>query len=219
MELTWFGHACFRFRGREATVITDPPDPALGYAIPRLPVNVLTCSHQHPGHGYLDMCSDGCKALTGPGEYEIAGVFITGVHTYHDDVKGVERGRNVVFAVTVDDVTVAHLGDLGHQLTAEQRAELPTIDVLLVPVGGVTTINGAQAAELVTQLQPHVVIPMHYRTAAEHTQPLETVERFLREIGQKEVAPQNRVNVTKSNLPDQLQVIVLEAQGLKGDGR
>lgn len=222
MELTWLGHSCFRLRGREAVVVTDPPQPALGYALARLgggtnaAPNIVTVSHGHPGHNYLDIGGAESKVLTGPGEYEIAGVFVTGLATYHDDSSGAKRGRNIVFAITLDDVTVVHLGDLGHLLSASQIEQLPEIDVLLTPVGGVSTIDGAQAAELVAQLQPRLVVPMHFQTDMEHTQRLEKADRFLREIGQREAVPQGRLNVTRSNLPNPTQVVLLEALGIKG---
>lgn len=216
MELTWFGHSCFRLRGREATVVTDPPEPALGYALGKLQPDVVTLSHGHPGHRFTGLCADGCKVVSGPGEYEIAGVFITGVPTFHDAEGGAQRGKNTAYAIAIDELSVGHLGDLGHVPTGRLTEDLGNVDVLLVPVGGRHTINAAQAAELIALLEAKVVVPMHYRTAAPHTAELDPVERFLKEMGRGEVAPQAKLAVTRSSLPAETQVVVLEPQGVRG---
>jgi L-ascorbate metabolism protein UlaG (beta-lactamase superfamily) len=216
VELTWFGHSCFRLRGREATVITDPPAAALGYAPGRLQADIVTISHQHPGHNNAEFCAPPCRVISGPGEYEAAGVFITGVAAYHDAQEGKERGKNTVFAIAIDDVTVGHLGDLGHPLSAQLIEALGNVDVLLVPVGGQSTIDAAKAAELVAALEVKLVIPMHYRTNAAHTAELAPVERFLKEMGRAESAPQAKLNISRSSLPAETQVVVLEAVASRG---
>ena len=216
MELTWFGHSCFRLRGREATVITDPPSTALGYTPGRPQADIVTISHQHPGHNNTEFCTPPCRVISGPGEYEAAGVFITGVAAFHDDQDGKERGKNTIFAIAIDDVTVGHLGDLGHPLSAQLIEALGNVDVLLVPVGGQHTIDAAKAAELVAALEVKLVIPMHYRTAAAHTADLAPVERFLKEMGRAESAPQAKLNITRSSLPAETQVVVLEAVASRG---
>lgn len=216
MELTWVGHSCFRLRGREATVITDPPVASLGYNLARLQADAVTISHQHAGHNNTSFCADPCKVITGPGEYEVAGVFITGVPAYHDAGEGKERGKNVVYAIAIDDVTIAHLGDIGHPVSAQMKEVLGTVDVLLLPVGGASTIDVAKAAELAAALDPKLVIPMHYRTTAEHTSALAPVERFLKEMGRAETAPQAKLNITRASLPAEMQVVVLEPTGIRG---
>jgi len=218
VEVTWLGHACFRLRGRETTVITDPPRPALGYSLSRLAADVVTLSHDHPGHNYGDICGEGCRVISGPGDYEVAGVFITGVQTYHDADQGKARGKNVIYAISLEEVTICHVGDLGHALTSQTIEAIGNVDVLLAPVGGHSTIGAAQAAELVAALQPKIVIPMHYRTSAEHTAALDPVERFLKEMGRAEGTAQPRLSVTKSSLPGETQVVVLEPVGNRGGG-
>ena len=147
--------------------------------------------------------------VTGPGEYEISGVLIIGIATFHDGEKGKKRGRNTVYVMEVDEVSVCHLGDLGHVLTIEQVEELDNVDVLLLPVGGVSTINAPMAAEVVRQLEPKVVVPMHYKTEALSWE-LEPVTRFLKEMGVKEVKSQPKLSLTKPSLPVTMQVYLLD---------
>lgn len=216
MELTWFGHSCFRLRGREATVITDPPSSSLGYNPGRQQADIVTISHLHPGHNNTDFCTGACRVISGPGEYEAAGVFVTGVPAFHDAQEGKERGKNTIFAIAIDDVTVGHLGDLGHLLTAQMIEALGNVDVLLVPVGGQNTIDASKAAELVAAMEVKLVVPMHYRTSAEHTAALAPVERFFKEMGRAESAPLAKLNVSRSSLPSETQVVVLEPLGNRG---
>src|SRR6185312_569759 len=190
-------HACFRLRGREATVVTDPPDAALGYSPGRLQADIVTISHDHPGHNNRGICGEDCTVIDGPGEYEVAGVFVTGVSTFHDAQEGKARGKNVAYSIAIDAVIIGHLGDLGHTLSSKLIEDLGNIDVLLLPVGGGNTITAAQAAELVAAMETKLVIPMHYRTSIPHTANLEPVERFLKEMGRGESAPQAKLNVSK----------------------
>ena len=171
--------------------------------------HIVTVSHQHPGHSYVQGVSGGPRLVTGPGEYEISGILILGMVTFHDGEEGRKRGRNTVYLVEVDEVSICHLGDLGHVLTGEQVEEIGDVDVLLLPVGGVSTINASMAAEVVRQLEPKVVIPMHYKTPA-LVRELEPVEKFLREIGVREVNSQPKLSVTRSSLPDSTQVFLLD---------
>lgn len=208
MEITWLGHSCFKLKGKQATVITDPFSPGTGYTLGKVTAEIITVSHAHPGHSYVQGIGGEPRILKSPGEYESAGVLTVGVHTYHDNEKGTLRGKNTAFVIDIDDVMICHLGDLGHVLTAEQVAEIDGVDVLLVPVGGVSTIDAVQAAQIVRQLEPKVVIPMHYKTDALKRE-LETTDRFLKEMGVKEVVPQPKLTVNKNSLPLTMQVVVL----------
>jgi L-ascorbate metabolism protein UlaG (beta-lactamase superfamily) len=168
-------------------------------------------SHKHAGHSYVRGITGEPKILTGPGEYEISGVLIIGLPTFHDASHGSERGKNTVYLMEVDEVSICHLGDLGHSLTAEQVGELGKVDVLLVPVGGVSTINAPMAAEIMRRLEAKVVIPMHYKTDA-ISRELDPVAKFLKEAGAEQVTPQPKFSVTKSNLPLTTQVVLLDYQ-------
>ena len=208
MEITWLGHSCFKLKGKQATVITDPFSPAIGYALGKVTADIVTVSHPHPGHSYVQGVADEPRVLKSPGEYESGGVLTVGVHTFHDNEKGAQRGKNTVFVIDVDDVMICHLGDLGHVLTAEQVAEINGVDVLLIPVGNVSTIDAVQAAQIVRQLEPKIVIPMHYKTEAEKKD-LETADRFLKEMGVKEAIAQPKLLVNKSSMPLTMQVVML----------
>jgi L-ascorbate metabolism protein UlaG (beta-lactamase superfamily) len=209
MEISWLGHSCFRLKGSHAIVITDPYSPELGYSLGKPTARIVTVSHQHPGHSYIQGIGGQPKVVSRPGEYEINDVLIIGVATFHDRERGVKRGKNTVYLVEMDEIAVCHLGDLGHVLTSEQVEELGNVDVLLLPVGGVSTINAPVAAEVVRQLEPKAVIPMHYKTPALSWE-LEPVERFLKEIGAKQVNSQPKLSLTKSNLPLNTQVFLLD---------
>ncbi len=209
MDISWLGHSCFKIRGSHATVITDPYLPSLGYSLGKPTARIVTVSHQHPGHSYVQGIGGEPRLVTGPGEYEISGVLIIGIATFHDEEKGRKRGKNTIYLMEVDEVSVCHLGDLGHTLTTEQVEELDNVDVLLLPVGGVSTINAPMAAEVVRQLEPKVVVPMHYKTKALNWE-LESADRFLKEMGVKEVNSQPKLSLTKSSLPATMQVFLLE---------
>ncbi|MFQ5880482.1 MAG: MBL fold metallo-hydrolase [Dehalococcoidia bacterium] len=212
MDITWLGHACFRLRARDVAIVTDPCPPEVGYRLGRLSADVVTLSHDHPGHTYLKAVAGSPRVVGGPGEYEIAGAFITGVATYHDRQRGEQRGKNTVYVIAVEGLRVCHLGDLGHAPTSDQVEEMGGVDVLLVPVGGQATLSAAQAAEVVSLLEPRVVVPMHYQTPATSV-PLDPVEPFLKEMGQEAVEATPRLSLTRSNLPHELQVAVLDYRG------
>ncbi|GAG09229.1 unnamed protein product, partial [marine sediment metagenome] len=147
MEITWLGHSCFRIRGKEATLLTDPYDGSIGYSLGKPKANIVTSSHSHPGHGFTSGVGGAPRIVHGPGEYEVSGVFITGIGTFHDAEKGRERGGNTIYLIEMEDMTLCHLGDLGHPLSSEQVEETSGVEVLLVPVGGLSTIDASQAAE------------------------------------------------------------------------
>jgi L-ascorbate metabolism protein UlaG (beta-lactamase superfamily) len=209
MEITWLGHACFRVRGREATILIDPYGKEHGN-LGRPSADIVLVSHAHPGHSHVDAVAGAPRTLSEPGEYEIKSIPIVGVQTAHDGEGGRRRGRNVAWVFQLEEISVCHLGDIGATLTSGQAEELGSVDVLLVPVGGHNTVNAAQAAEIVTQLEPKIVIPMHYAVAGRSETPLEPVDAFLRQQGAAGAEPQARLTVTRPSLPDETQVILLE---------
>jgi L-ascorbate metabolism protein UlaG (beta-lactamase superfamily) len=208
MEITWLGYSCFRLKGKQNTIITDPVSPDFGYSLGKITADIVTISHEHPGHSYIQGIGGEPKVLTGPGEYEISGVLTLGLQTYHDSERGAQRGKNTIFVFEMDDLVICHLGDLGHTLDAEQIEKINSADVLLVPVGGVSTIDAIQAAEIVRRVEPKIVIPMHYKTLV-LKRDLAPVDRFLKEMGVKEAVPQPKLIVNKNSLPLTLQVVVL----------
>ena len=211
MEITWLGHSCFKIRGKQATIITDPFSPGMGYSLGKASANIVTVSQQHQDHNYSAGIAGSPKVVQRPGEYEIAGVLIIGLATYHDASKGAERGKNTVFVMETEELSICHLGDLGQPLTDSQIEEIGKVDVLMIPVGGKYTINATTAAAMVRQMEPKIVLPMHYKTPVYQGE-LEPVENFLREFGTQQATPQPKLNVNKNNLPLTSQVILLEYQ-------
>jgi L-ascorbate metabolism protein UlaG (beta-lactamase superfamily) len=210
LDVTWLGHACFRLRGRGAAVVTDPYPPTIGLKLARMDADLVTVSHDHDDHSYTQVVRDGAYEVRGPGEYEVAGVSVIGLPTYHDDEKGAKRGRNTVYLIEIDDVRICHLGDLGHKLDDGEAEAVASPDVLLVPVGGRATINGEVAAEVVRQLEPRYVVPMHYAIAGLKLE-LDTVDRFLKEMGVAASEAQPKLSVQKSSVSEyETKVVVLE---------
>jgi L-ascorbate metabolism protein UlaG (beta-lactamase superfamily) len=211
-EIRWFGHACFRIRAREATILTDPVPRSFGYKVEKQRADIVTVSHAHPGHVAFDMLNGEYKLVDRPGEFEMHDVFITGVQTYHDDQLGAERGKNTVFLIEVESLMICHLGDLGHELTEAQAEAMNSVDVLFVPVGGNDVLDGGQASAVVAQIEPRIVIPMQYRTEFGDAQ-REGVERFLKEMAVGDIAPIERLTIRKSDLAEgsyATSVVVLE---------
>ena len=212
MDITWLGHSCFRIRGREAALVTDPCPPASGYSIGKPTADIVTISHDHDNHNFKKAVAGQPVVLDRAGEYEIKGAFVTGVTTYHDDERGAKHGPNIAFVVEMEGIRVCHLGDIGHTPTPEQVEELSGVGVLLVPVGGNTTIDEATAAEVVNILEPSLVIPMHYATPASKDK-LATADRFLKEMGAKEIEAQPKLSLSRGSLPSETQVVLLDYRG------
>jgi L-ascorbate metabolism protein UlaG (beta-lactamase superfamily) len=212
MDITWFGHSCFRLRDRAATIVTDPYGKDIGLLLPRVRADLVTVSHDADDHNCVKGVKSGFKALTGPGEYEVSGVFVTGLELRGEKKKGKEldKPRNTVFLFEFDDLTVCHLGDLDHVPTQAQVEDaLGEVDVLLIPVGGGESLNAAQASEVVSLLEPHIVIPMHYKVK-DLTLKLDPVSKFLKEMGLDNVATQETLKVSRNGLPEETQVVLLE---------
>ena len=215
MEITWYGHSCFRLTERNyATVVTDPFDnKAIGYEALKLKSDIVTVSHDAPGHGNADAVKGTSHVIDGAGEFEIGGVFITGVATDGGSKKKNKEGgaSNTIYVFDYDGITVAHLGDLKHAPTQSEIELLGTVNVALVPVGGGNGLNAAKAAEVISMLEPNLVIPMHYSTPATKLS-LDALNKFLKEMGLSKVDAQPSLKVTRSSLPDETHVIVLEYQ-------
>ena len=213
MEITWFGLSCFRMTERGvATIITDPYENTGGLALPRKDADVVTVSVDLPEHNNVRGVRAGFKDLTGPGEYEVGGVFITGIDIRPDRKKQETAPRNTVFVLDFDGVTVCHLGMLAHVPTQAQVEALGAVNLLLVPVGAEGRLNASQAAEVVSLLEPNLVVPMHYRLKGLQLK-LDPVSKFLKEMGLADLAPQDTLKVTRTGLPEETQVVLLESHG------
>jgi len=211
MEITWYGHSCFRLTERNfVTVVTDPFDSkTVGYDPLKLKAEIVTISHDAPGHNFRDAVKGATHVLTGSGEFEIGGVFITAVQT--DGAKKKEKIRNTVYVFDYDGITVAHLGDIQQIPTQSEIEQLGTVNVALVPVGGGNGLNAAKAAEVVSMLEPDIVVPMHYATPDSKIK-LDELNKFLKEMGLGKQDPQPLLKVTRTSLPSETHVAVLDYQ-------
>lgn len=210
MEITWYGLTCFRLSERGlATVVTDPYPPETGLTFPRLRADILTVSHDDAECRYTSGVRGPYASLDGPGEYEIGGVFITGITTFADNKQGTTRGLNTIFTFDCSGLTVCHLGRLGHVPTQSQVEDLGTVNILLVPVGGGGSLNPARASEVISLFEPSVVIPMYYKIKGLEKN-LDTLSRFLKEMGVEKVDSQDVLKVTRTSLSEETQVVVLE---------
>lgn len=207
MELTWYGMSCFRMVERGlATVVTDPFDASVGLSPPKLRADVITVSHDAPGHNHLSAVKGERRVIQGAGEYEIGGVFITGIAM---DVPQAGNGRpNTLYVFDFEGLTVAHLGDLAFVPSQPQIEDLGTVDVALVPVGGGSALTPSQAAEVISLIEPKIVVPMHYQTGKE-TLKLGPASRFLSEMGIGQLEPIAALKVSKAGLSDETQVVLL----------
>jgi L-ascorbate metabolism protein UlaG (beta-lactamase superfamily) len=211
MEIVWYGHSCFRFIERGmAAVVTDPYDSEVaGYEPLKLRADIVTVSHEAPGHDFINAVKGATHKLTGPGEFEIGGVFITGVQTDSSSKKSDDKPRNTLFLFDFDGLTIAHLGDLRQVPTQSEVEALGTVNVALVPVGGGNGLNAAKAAEVISLLEPNIVIPMHYGLSSSKLE-LDPLSKFLKEMGLTAHESVPSLKVTRTGLPDETKVIVLD---------
>src|SRR5579859_2594307 len=210
-DISWMGHAAFRLRGKDATIVTDPFDKGLGLEVPRPRADIVTISRDDPSQNAAGNIKGEPRVLRAPGEYEVKGVFITGVGTFADNKKGAVQGKNTIFVYELDGLVIAHLGCLGHTLTAAQVDALSNVAVLFVPVGASDLLDPARAVEVIGQIEPSLVVPMMYRTGPE-TANLEPLDRFAKEMGLKEWTPQEKLVLRGGDLPETTQVVVLEVR-------
>lgn len=213
MEITFIAHASFKLRGTKATVVTDPFDPAfLNLNFPKVEADIVTVSHEHADHNFVEGITSDPLVIQGPGEYESKGVNIIGVSSFHDDKNGAERGVNTIYRYEIDGISLVHLGDLGHKLSDLQLELLDGVDILMIPVGGFYTLPVLIAVEVVNQIEPLVIIPMHYYTQnlkGPEFAKLASVDAFLKEMGKEHIEAQIKFNITKDKKPTETSIVVL----------
>jgi L-ascorbate metabolism protein UlaG (beta-lactamase superfamily) len=212
MEIIWYGHACFRIKDQTNTIITDPFDHSLGLALPYPKADIVTISNSAPHHSYIEGVKGEFRVVDGPGEYEIGGTFITGVRMHPTTRNDNGRLDNNVFVIYMEGMTICHLGDLTHVPTQSQVEEMGNIDVLMIPVAGQKALSAAQAAEVISLIEPHIVIPMHYLVPG-LTIELDPVSKFLKEMGAANIDPISALKLTSANLPEETQIVLLELRG------
>lgn len=224
MDITWYGHSCFRITERgEISVVTDPFAEEIGLPVsPRLKGDVVTVSHHAPGHANLDAVKGTNYVLEGPGEYELGGVFFSGIamHTVHEDEAALDGSagektfkRNVAYVIRYGDLAVLHLGDLAHVPDQSTIEALGEVNVVLVPVGGGGALRANEAAEVIALIEPNYIVPMHYMLPG-LTVLLDPVDKFLQEMGVSKAQEEDSLRVTSTTLPEQPQVILLRPQSI-----
>ena len=212
MTITYYGHSCFKItnQGGHVTIVTDPFDKKIGLKPPHISADIVTVSHFHYDHNNIKAIKGEPFIVDGPGEYEIKGIKIKGISSFHDNNKGKEKGLNTIYVIEVDGIKVCHLGDLGQKhLFNSQIEELSQIDVLMIPVGGIYTINGKEAIEIINQIDPKIVIPMHY-LLPKLTIKLDPLEKFLKEVGLSSIKPVDKLILKKKDLKEnEAKIIVM----------
>ena len=212
MIITWLGQACFKMQNKVGpdgvTIVTDPFDKTTGLKPPNFEADIVTVSHDHYDHNNIKTIRGNPFVINSAGEYEIKSVFIEGVESYHDEKQGNERGDNVIYRIDMDNISVTHLGDLGHVLDNKQLEKLTGTDILLIPVGGKYTIDAKKAMEVVSQIEPRIVIPMHYRVKGLKID-VEGVDKFIKEMGVKPTY-EEKLKISKRDLPaEDMELVVL----------
>src|SRR5256712_13382757 len=216
MEVTYFGLNSVRLRCRDASVLIDPYEPKMGLAPVRLTVQIVIRTHDDPTHFSFQGLGSDFHQVTGAGEFEIKGVAMKGIQTYHDAKQGAQLGKNFVYVVDIDELTVCHLGHLGHELNEAQMEAIGSkVDILFVPVGGGSHLNSAQATEIENQIEPKYVVPISYKLPGLTllAQELEGVEKFAKEMGATDLTPQAKLQLTSSPTVDETKLVILEPRG------
>ena len=207
MTITWLGHSCFRIEAKEGSVLTDPFDKEIGLRPPKIKDDIVLVTHQHHDHNNIGDANPEAFIIQNPGEYEKQGIAIRGIQSYHDDKEGAERGLNTIYVLKAEEMTIAHLGDLGHKLTDSQVEEIGDVDVLMIPVGGNYTIDGKMAVEVISQIEPKIIIPMHYKIDG-LTVDIDGPEKFIKELG---LTPEkvDKYKISKKLLPTEEEKLVM----------
>ncbi|OGZ18570.1 MAG: hypothetical protein A2175_01835 [Candidatus Nealsonbacteria bacterium RBG_13_42_11] len=213
MQLTWKGQSCFEIsssqgKDNRVTIVIDPFDEDTGLRLPKLEADVLLITHQHHDHNNKKAVSGNPFLIDGPGEYEVKGVFIQGVQASHG-VSG-EKDQNTIYTINVEDLKICHLGDLGQkELTPEQVEQIGEVDILLIPVGGVSTISAKEAVKIMSQIEPSIIIPMHYQIPKLKIK-LEGLDKFLKTMGMKSVTPLEKLTIKKKDIiSEEAKIVVL----------
>ena len=167
MKIKWFGQSCFMITSKNGTkILTDPYNKMLGYKLPEIEANIVTTSHNHGDHNNIKAVSGDFIHINEAGSFSKDGIDIKGIKTFHDKVLGAKRGKNTIYNFKIDEINICHCGDLGHILNEDLIREIGNVDILIIPVGGRATIDSIDAVKVTKQLNPKVIIPMHYRTKA-----------------------------------------------------
>jgi L-ascorbate metabolism protein UlaG (beta-lactamase superfamily) len=216
MKITWHGQSCFKLvvkvnNGEKITILIDPFDKEIGLNPPRGSADIVIVSHDHHDHNNVKTVSGEPFIVDGPGEYDIKKIFIRGIYSFHDDKKGEERGINTISVIEAEEMKICHLGDLGQkELSDKQLEKIGEVDILMIPVGGTYTINGSEAVKIINQIEPKMVIPMHYKIPGLNLK-LNPVEKFLEEIGGEKEKVEEFSIQKKDLIEEEMKVIVMKS--------
>lgn len=217
MQIIWHGQSCFQIltsqgKNNSLSIVINPFDETIGLRVPKLEADILLITHSHPDHKNIKAVSGNPFLISGPGEYEVKNVFIQGIHSWHDNKEGKERGENTIYTIETEDLKLCHLGDLGQkELTDEQLEEIDEVDILMIPVGGIFTISAKEAVEVIAQIEPKITIPMHYQVSKLKLK-LDGVDKFLKILGIKKMEPVKKLSIKKKDvLPEEAKIVVLES--------
>lgn len=214
MHILWHGQSCFQIivsynKGEQATILIDPFDASIGLKAPSLSADLLLISHSHSDHNNKKAARNAPFLIEGPGEYEIKEIFVQGIDSFHDDQEGKLRGPNTIYSIEAEGLKICHLGDLGQkELTNEQLEKIGDVDILMIPVGGVYTISAKEAGKIISEIEPKIVIPMHYYMPSLKPK-LDKVDIFLKEMGRKTAETEPKLLIKKKDLPEETKIVVL----------
>jgi len=216
MTIIWHGQACFQIvlnknREEKLTIIIDPFSEEVGLRLPKIKADILCISHDHYDHNNKKAILGNPFLIDGPGEYEVKGVYIQGIEAFHDNLSGKERGKVTIYKIEGEEIRICHLGDFGQkELTSEQLEKIGEVDILMIPTGGVYTISAQEASKIISQIEPKIVIPMHYSLPKLKIK-LDGLDRFLKAVGKKGIEPQNKLTIKKKDLlSEENKIVVLK---------
>ncbi len=214
MNISWYGQSCFKIQSKDLVLVTDPFDKAIGLRPPFGAANIVTISHDHKDHNNSEVLKEDPFIVDSAGEFEIKKIFIKGIDSFHDNQQGKERGENVIYKIEMEEIRICHLGDFGQESFADGQLEkIGQIDILFIPIGGVTTIDWKTANSIINQIEPRIVIPMHYKIKGlvGDLAKLDTAEKFCKENGISESDIVDKLSIKKKDLPqDETKVIVMK---------
>lgn len=217
MKITWHGQSLFELitkpkQNDEIKIVIDPFDESLGLRVPKLEANILLVSHDHHDHSNVKAVSGSPFLIEGPGEYEVKGIYIKGIPAFHDNSLGKERGKVTIFTIETEEIKVCHLSDFGQaELTEQQLEEIGEVNVLMIPVGGTYTIGSKEASRIINQIEPQIIIPMHYQIP-KLKEKLEGLDKFLKVMGIKNPEHLNKLSIKKRDISEEkTKVIILSA--------
>lgn len=209
MTISWFGQSCFRIEAKEGSILIDPFSKDIGLRPPKIKDDLVLVTHGHYDHNNLEGLNSEAFVIKNPGEYEKQGIAVHGILSYHDKSEGKERGLNTIYIIKAEDMTICHLGDLGQEkLSDEQVQAIGDVDILMIPVGGTYTINYKEAVGVISQIEPKIVAPMHYKIPDLKVD-IEGVDKFVKELG---LTPEkmDKLKIAKKNLPtEEMKLVIL----------